>query len=245
MSEETTNTPQVNTEEISAATTSEKSTEPVDTSEDNTAASSSVQQEEVTEPSTVETQPSQEETVIEPTTDVNKASELLQEKGFDYDKLQQEYNQYGDITAETREQLAAKGITSEILDNYIEGQKAIVAQQMSEIADSVGGKEQFDTIVNWAKENLTEDEKKQIDEIHEPTAIKYVLAGLKARMEASDGVIPQQLQGEGGKAPSNLFEDMSEVRAAISDPRYEVSESYRAQVAQKITASREAGKIDL
>ena len=246
MSEETINQPQTNTEETSA----EKINNPNnDDSLNETTNESKNNTNEIVETklddSKINEHSTNEETKVETPTDINQATEILNQKGFNYDKLQEEYNQYGDITEETRKQLAEKGINKEILDNYINGQKAIVAQQMNEIAESVGGKEQFETIVNWAKENLTADEKKQIDEIHDPIAIKYIVAGLKTRMESAEGVIPQQLQGEGGKTPTNLFADMSEVQAAIKDPRYEVSESYREQVAKKITASRQAGNIQL
>ena len=229
MSEETINQPQTNTEETSA----EKINNPNnDDSLNETTNESKNNTNEIVETklddSKINEHSTNEETKVETPTDINQATEILNQKGFNYDKLQEEYNQYG-----------------EILDNYINGQKAIVAQQMNEIAESVGGKEQFETIVNWAKENLTADEKKQIDEIHDPIAIKYIVAGLKTRMESAEGVIPQQLQGEGGKTPTNLFADMSEVQAAIKDPRYEVSESYREQVAKKITASRQAGNIQL
>ena len=62
-------------------------------------------------------------------------ADFLGNKGFDLEKLQEEFNQYGDITPETREALAKIGITEEILDGYIEGRIAIVEKQMNEIAD--------------------------------------------------------------------------------------------------------------
>ena len=107
-----------------------------------------------------------------------KASEVLESKGFDYQALTEEFQANGDLTPETREKLAKQGITGEILDAYIEGQKAIVQRAMEDIASTVGGMEQMGTIVEWAKANLSEAEKKSIDAVHDPAVIKILLKDL-------------------------------------------------------------------
>ena len=175
-----------------------------------------------------------------------KASEVLESKGFDYQALTEEFQANGDLTPETREKLAKQGITGEILDAYIEGQKAIVQRAMEDIASTVGGMEQMETIVEWAKANLSEAEKKSIDAVHDPAVIKILLKDLERRMNDSEGYVPQaQLQGGAGETRGNYFESMHEVEEAINDPRYSSDPVYRAKVAQKLTASREAGVLEI
>ena len=177
---------------------------------------------------------------------VEKATEVLESKGFDYQALTDEFQANGDLTPETREKLAKQGITGEILDNYIEGQKAIVQRAMEDIASTVGGMEQMAVIVDWAKANLSDAEKKSIDAVHDPAVIKILLKDLERRMNDSEGYVPQaQLQGGAGESKGNYFESMAEVEEAINDPRYSKDPIYRAKVAQKLTASREAGVLEI
>ena len=175
----------------------------------------------------------------------DKASEVLESKGFDYEALTTEFQANGDLLPETRKKLEAKGIPAEMVDSYIEGQKAIVQRHMEDIASTVGGMEQMAGIVEWAKANLSEDEKKSIDKVHDPAVIKIILKDLEKRMNDSEGYLPQQLQGGAGESVGDYFESMAEVEEAINDRRYSEDPVYRAKVARKLTASREAGIIEI
>lgn len=225
MSEEITNS-QSEAEESSVADTP---TEPVE---------SATQATEPTEQPTEATEPPLEQPKTE-----EEAAEILTAKGFEYKKLQTEFEQHGDITPETRAELAKVGITDEFIDTFIEGRYAVVQQQMADITASIGGQEEFDAITNWARANLSKEEKMAIDEVHNPILIKGILRDLKARMQEKDGYLPQQITGNSMTTPADLFESMAEVGEAIRDPRYAKDEAYRDKVTKKITASREAGKI--
>lgn len=176
----------------------------------------------------------------------DKATEVLESKGFDYQALTEEFQANGDLTPETRDKLAKQGLTPELVDAYIEGQKAIVQRAMEDIASTVGGMENMATIVDWAKANLSEEEKKSIDAVHDPAVIKILLKDLERRMNDSEGYVPQaQLQGGAGDVRGDYFESMAEAEEAINDPRYSKDPAYRAKVAQKLTASREAGVLEI
>lgn len=197
------------------------------------------------ENTTVETK----ETEANDYSDVNtaeQASAVLESKGFDYEALTEEFQANGDLLPETRAKLAEQGITGEILDTYIEGQKAIIQRHMEDISTVVGGMEQMAAVVEWAKNNLSAEEKKSIDAVHDPAVIKIILKDLENRMNDSEGYVPQaQLQGGAGEIRGNYFESMAEVEEAINDPRYSKDPVYRAKVAQKLTASREAGVLEI
>ena len=178
--------------------------------------------------------------------DAGKASEVLESKGFDMDALTQEFQANGDLLPETRAKLAAQGFSKEIVDNYITGQQMIVQKTMEDIASVVGGMEQMQTVVEWARMNLSAETKAAYDKIHDPAVIKVILKDLERQMNDSEGYIPQQqLQGGAGERGGNYFESMAEVEEAINDPKYSKDPVYRAKVAQKLTASREAGVLEI
>ena len=185
------------------------------------------------------------------TTDYSKvntreeASEVLESKGFDMQALSDEFQANGDLTPATREKLAKQGFTKEIVDNFIQGQQLIVQRTMEDIASVVGGVEQMQTVVEWARANLPADVKASYDKIHDPVMIKVLLKDLERQMNDSEGYLPQQLQGGAGESRGNYFESMHEVEEAINDPRYSQDPAYRAKVAQKLTASREAGVLEI
>lgn len=185
------------------------------------------------------------------TTDYSKvntreeASEVLESKGFDMQALSDEFQANGDLTPATRAKLAKQGFTQEVVDNFIQGQQLIVQRTMEDIASVVGGVEQMQTVVEWARANLPADVKASYDKIHDPVMIKVLLKDLERQMNDSEGYLPQQLQGGAGESRGNYFESMHEVEEAINDPRYSKDPAYRAKVAQKLTASREAGVLEI
>lgn len=186
---------------------------------------------------------SQEE--LQPPTNVEEAKELVKNKGFNYDELQQEFNANGCLLEETIKALEKQGISRNTIEKFTNDQQQLVAKQMNEIVEYIGGAETFESVRNWAIANLSDTEKAEIDKEHNPTRIKLLLDGLKARMDREEGVLPQQISGEGGEATDGLFESLAEMRAAIKDPRYNEDEVYREKVSRKITASKQAGKIKL
>lgn len=198
------------------------------------------------ENTTVETKETEKTNDYSDVNTAEQASAVLESKGFDYEALTEEFQANGDLLPETRTKLAAQGISGEILDTYIEGQKAIIQRHMEDISTVVGGMEQMAAVVEWAKNNLSAEEKKSIDAVHDPAVIKIILKDLENRMNDSEGYVPQaQLQGGAGEIRGNYFESMAEVEEAINDPRYSKDPVYRAKVAQKLTASREAGVLEI
>lgn len=197
------------------------------------------------EPETVETEQENETEKTEIVAETQEqAQEVLQTKGFDYAELQKEFIETGKISDSTRKQLAEVGITGELVDNFIEGQIAKAEQEKNEIAECIGGRDNFDNVIKWASENLSEAEIKSINGITDKSIIQIILKDLKNRMEEKEGITPNYTNGEGGKPAKDIYRSQAEMFEAISNPKYRLDEAYRADVQRKVTASREAG-IDL
>ena len=178
----------------------------------------------------------------ETTLNIDNPQEFLEQKGFDFSKLQDEYRQNNGFTEETKTKLKEVGITDEIISNYEKGQKALVEQEINELAECVGGREKFDNILKWAGKNLSNDEIQSIEQVRDPNIVKIILKDLNKRMEEKEGKLPTYVSGNGREVTADLFESKAQMQAAILDPRYRKDEAYRRTVAKKIAASREAGK---
>ena len=173
-----------------------------------------------------------------------EVSEALDKKGIDYQALTDEYLKNGKLSQKSMDNLAKAGIPAEMVEDYIKGYEARAEMERNELAESVGGKEAMENIINWAAKNLDKEEIIAINAIRNKFELKAVLRGLKADMEEKEGKTPEYQKGTGDKTAINGFRSQAEMFAAIKDPKYNKDEAYRADVQKKIAASREAG-IDL
>lgn len=173
-----------------------------------------------------------------------EATAILKDKGFDYDALQNEYFSTGKISDETKAKLAEIGITEDVINNFIEGMEAKAEVERNEMAKCIGGREKFDEVLKWAKENKTPEQLASIDTVRDKYIIEIILKHLKGEMENKEGITPEYTKGEGTKVAENVFRSQAEMFEAINNPKYKTDEAYREDVKKKIAASREAG-IDL
>lgn len=236
---------ETNTELISEETTQEE-TKPEETEETTKEEPSDEPSEEPSdEPSDEPTEePTEESEDLSKIQDKDKASEVLKSKGFDYQELVKEFDEKGEISKETRAKLAEVGVTDELIDGYIEGQKAKVQKEFDELSECIGGRETFDTVIKWAAENVPQDEINSINAVRDKNVLKIILKDLKSRMEDKEGVTPEYTKGEGGKPAKDIYRSQAEMFEDIMNPKYKKDEAYRKDVQKKITASREAG-VDL
>lgn len=172
-----------------------------------------------------------------------KAAAVIKEFNFDYNELQAEFNTNGDITKETRAKLAEAGISGEMVDNFIAGQKARVERDLNYLANEFGGMENFQQLCVWATKNLSEEEVASINSIRDVNVIKMVMGDVKRRMEEKEGVLPQFTRGGGASTSSDLYESKAQVIADMQSKEYKTDEVFRAKVAKKLKASTEAGKF--
>ena len=221
---------------------SEKKNEDSDTLKDN--ANSDIDANKKQENKKDEQAAKKEEIDLSKIDDKDEASKILESKGFDYSSFQREFDETGDISQESREKLMQSGISSELIDNYIEGQKAKVEAQRNEFSEYIGGRENFDKVLVWAANNLNQDEINSYNAQRDKNIIRIILKDLKMRMEQEEGVMPNYIKGDGGKPFEDIFRSQAEMFEAISNPKYKKDEAYRKDVQKKIAASTKAG-VDL
>lgn len=198
------------------------------------------QQETPAETQTDEQSQDKEEAKQEP----EQVEEKLEEKGFNYKELEQEYfNNNGELTKETKEKLNKIGFSDDFINDFIEGKKAIYEQEINDLAQTVGGRDEYNSLIDWAGKNLEPETIQAVNEIRDKNILKmFILPVLKEKMEEKEGVLPSvRVKGTGQAITAEVFESQQEMFAAMRDPRYSKDPAYQAKVTAKIRASREAG----
>lgn len=165
----------------------------------------------------------------------------LADKGLDLQDFSTEFAQKGELSAESYEKLSKAGYTRQIVDQYIEGQRAVAARFETDIMSEVGGAEKYSEITTWAKANLTPTEIAAYN-----TAVssgnadqaKLAALGLGAKFEKANGSDPQRLLGgQSSGSTGDVFESMAQVTAAMKDPLYKNDPAFRAKIQAKLSRS--------
>ena len=154
-----------------------------------------------------------------------------------------EWSEKGQLAEDSYKKLEGMGLSKDVVDNYIAGQKAQGDLQVSTITNAVGGTEEYNKMVEWASTNLTEAEQKTFNNSMENgstdealLAVKGINAMYKSTQTSTQSNTPKLVQGE-GTAPADVFRSTAEVVKAINNPKYNEDSAYRNDIEQKIKRS--------
>ena len=172
--------------------------------------------------------------------ETGEVSEYLANNGIDFDDMSESFWEDGGLSDDHYDALEQIGIPAEIVDQFIDGQLAMVDQTRSTAFDAVGGEDYYNEMTQWAAANLDESEisafNGQIDSGNMDTAM-FAIQGLAARYRSETGVEPNLVGGEASDVSVGAFQSLAEITSAMSDPRYEKDPAYRDQVARKLSRS--------
>jgi len=171
----------------------------------------------------------------------NKSEEVKAE-GFTLDKYNQEYADAGGLSENSYSELAKLGLDKNLVDGYIEGQKAISDNYQKQIYNEVGSQEQYTQLVDWASKNLTTEEVESFNDVVSNgsiQAMKFAVRGLMATAGMKQSSTKQQdlFQGDSDFLSVDAFQSIAQVTQAMNDPRYEKDSAYRKEVTDKIARS--------
>jgi len=105
--------------------------------------------------------------------------------------------------------------------------------------NSVGGKEQYQQIMNWAVQNLPKSDIEAFDAIIEsanPFQINMAVEAMAKRYTDSNGQEGQMIQGRSAKM-TDSYRSQAEMIRDMNDPRYEDDAAYRNDVMVKLANS--------
>lgn len=170
----------------------------------------------------------------------NDANKVLTEKGLNMAEFEQEYTVNGGLSEESLAKLEKAGIPRTMVQAYIDGQNALVTHFVNEVQAIAGGEQGYQDVVNWAKENLSEEEKNAYDKVMfsgDKELIKLAVAGLVAQYREVEGVEPEiHIHGKASASRSSRvtgYKNVSEMKAAMRDPRYGKDPDYTREVEMK------------
>lgn len=109
-----------------------------------------------------------------------------------------------------------------------------------QIQESVGGDTEYQNMIQWASQNLSEQEVAMYDAVMDrgdPLAMFFAAQALNARYQDAVGYDGELLAGTAPKNTADVFRSQAELVAAMSDPRYDKDPAYRADVADKLERS--------
>ena len=154
------------------------------------------------------------------------------------------------LTPETIEKFSSMS-SKDLVDAYIEITKNnpqtstaqdvdISDAEVNQIQNSVGGEGKYNQLVNWASNNLQQNEIDAFDNIvnsGNSTAIQLAVAGLKSQYDNANGYEGRMLTGKSAQTSSDTFRSQAELVAAMGDPRYDNDPAYRQDVIEKLDRS--------
>ena len=175
-----------------------------------------------------------------PQLNADEAKKTLADQGLDYDKYYNEYLENNTLSEESYKELNEKGMSTEMVNSWIDGQQAI-SDQLQDIAfNSVGGAEQYQTIIDWAGKSLAQNEIDSFNralESSNPDDSLFAIKSLNARYQMEQGSSPNLLQGSTGGSSAEAFSSLAQMSEAMKDPKYQTDPNFREEVTRKLEAS--------
>ncbi len=111
---------------------------------------------------------------------------------------------------------------------------------VSQLKEVAGGEKQYENMIGWAKQNLSEQEVSMYDSVMDRgdhTACFFAVQALKYRMADESGVEGEMLTGKAPSRQGDSFKSQAEVVRAMNDPKYEDDSAYRQEVMRKLERS--------
>ena len=173
-------------------------------------------------------------------------SEESEEENSDsslFDRLWEEA-QGDEFNNETLDELA-KAKPADLAKMYLEYRnsqptKEISQEVATQLKDSVGGEEQYASMMQWASNNMNENEIDMYDSVMESgdrNAAFFAMQALSYKYGESVGVEGKLVQGKAPTETTKGFKSQAEVVNAMQDPRYDRDPAYRQEIMAKLERS--------
>ena len=139
---------------------------------------------------------------------------------------------------------------AELADMYVNYRQQVEAnqnqtadfseEQVDALYNMVGGKDQYATLMNWAVENVSEQEVEMFDAVMDSgdaNAAFWAIRGLAMQYADTNGYDGKRISGKAPRNDGRQFKSQAELVQAMADPRYDSDEAYRADVMSKLSES--------
>ncbi len=157
-----------------------------------------------------------------------------------------EWAESGELSPMTYDSLEKAGLSKEVVDSYIAGQQALQTSEEDALLNTVGGRDNYNKMAEWASEELSES---QLDaynkalETGSDAQAKLAVDWLKGKYDEANGTNPSLILGKTQGSSSAPFESRAQVLAAMAErdatgrKKYEVDPAYRTEVERRLAIS--------
>ena len=171
--------------------------------------------------------------------------QLLAGKFKDAEALEQAYIELQSKLGEPREQAEPEEEEPQTEEKPEEEAEETETLKMTEedvkyLQNIAGGEEGYNSMLQWAGQNLTEQEIKMYDSVMaggDPYACFFAVQALNGLYQNNTGAEGQMLTGRGAIETPDVFRSQAEVVQAMQDPRYDKDPAYRQDVFAKLDRS--------
>jgi len=164
----------------------------------------------------------------------------VQEAPQGMDKFYSEYQEQGSLSEKSYEELGKMGLDKSLVDGYIAGQEAIANTEVQQVHNLVGGADNYNKVIEYAKTNLSDVEQEAFNETLETGSIeqvKFAVQGIASRAGIGSEQPQSMINGDSIETNSDIFESSAQVIDAMNDPRYAKDPAFRKLVEEKIARS--------
>ena len=212
-----------------------------------------------TETETTESEPEYQFYTDDGTVNYNTANEVYGEQlgdlfksndidPFAMNKHFEENN--GTLSDDMYEKLGKAGLTKNVIDSYLEGVRQstglspetsepyLSEAEVTELKGLAGGEKGYDTLMEWAGNNLGEDAAKDYDDVlatGNKSAVKFAITALMGKYEDANGRDTKLVTGK--ESAPETYRSMAEVVRDMNKPEYQSDEAFRDDVIRKLSAS--------
>lgn len=116
----------------------------------------------------------------------------------------------------------------------------LTQQTVDQLKGTVGGEDNYNELLGWAKDNFSDQEISMYDRIMDSgnaEAAFFAIQALALRYQDSIGTEGQLVQGRAATDSSEGFRSQAELVQAMNDPRYERDAAYRNDIMRKLELS--------
>jgi len=165
---------------------------------------------------------------------------------FEMSKHFEENN--GTLSDDMYDKLATAGLNKEIVDNYLAGvkgqlgtepqQPVLSDAEVKDLKNIAGGEQEYEQLMNWAGNNLTEQDAKSYDEVlatGNKAAISFAVKALMGQYEDANGRDSNIVTGK--QSSTENYRSMAEVVRDMNKPEYQTDEAFRDDVIRKLAQS--------
>lgn len=172
--------------------------------------------------------------------EIESAKTELEGKGIDYDALEAEYNEKGELSSDSYKLLEEKGYPKALVEAAIAGWQAKADAFANKIIEDAGGINEYKRIQKFVQSQGkgAVNAFNAIVNKDDLSVVSAYIAGVKAQMVAQHGTANPTLGGSGNVGKSKGYTDANEMIKAMSDPRYGKDPNYMQEVERKVAASK-------